>query len=130
MQTSAYPDRNFAGTVVRILPNVNVTARTLVVEAEVANGDGLLKPGQFAIVRITQSTPEPAIMSPATAVKAEGDRNKVYLVKDGAAREVLVQTGLLENGMIQIKAGVAEGDVVATSNVNTLFDGVLIRQMN
>ena len=130
MQTSAYPDRNFAGTVVRILPNVNVTARTLVVEAEVANGDGLLKPGQFAIVRITQSTPEPAIMIPATAVKAEGDRNKVYLVKDGAAREVLVQTGLLENGMIQIKAGVAEGDVVATSNVNTLFDGVLIRQMN
>lgn len=130
MQTSAYPDRNFAGTVVRILPNVNVTARTLVIEAEVANGDGLLKPGQFAIVRITQSKPEPAVMVPATAVKAEGDINKVYVVKDGAAREVLVQTGLLEDGMIQIKAGVAEGDVVATSNVNTLFDGVLVRQMN
>ena len=130
MQTSAYPDRNFAGTVVRILPNVNVTARTLVIEAEVANGDGLLKPGQFAIVRITQSKPEPAIMIPATAVKAEGDINKVYVVKDGAAREVLVQTGLLEDGLIQIKAGVAEGDVVATSNVNTLFDGVLVRQMN
>ena len=130
LQTSAYPDRNFAGTVVRILPNVNVTARTLVVEAEVANGEGLLKPGQFATVRITQSKPEPAIMIPASAVKAEGDINKVYIVKDGAAREVLVQTGLLENGMIQIKTGVAEGDVVATSNVGTLFDGVLVRQMN
>ena len=130
LQTSAYPDRNFAGTVVRILPNVNVTARTLVVEAEVANGEGLLKPGQFATVRITQSKPEPAIMIPSTAVKAEGDINKVYIVKDGAAREVLVQTGLLENGMIQIKTGVAEGDVVATSNVGTLFDGVLVRQMN
>lgn len=130
MQTSAYPDRNFAGTVVRILPSVNVTARTLTVEAEVANGEGLLKPGQFAIVRITQSKPEPAIMVPVAAVKAEGDVNKVYIVKDGAAREALVQTGLLENGMIQIKTGVAEGDVVATSNVNTLFDGVLVRQMN
>ncbi len=130
LQTSAYPDRNFAGTVVRILPNVNVTARTLVVEAEVANPEGLLKPGQFATVRITQSKPEPAIMIPATAVKAEGDINKVYIVKDGAAREVLVQTGLLENGLIQIKTGIAEGDVVATSNVGTLFDGVLVRQMN
>ncbi|MBK6750131.1 MAG: efflux RND transporter periplasmic adaptor subunit [Acidobacteria bacterium] len=130
LQTSAYPDRNFAGTVVRILPNVNVTARTLVVEAEVDNGEGLLKPGQFATVRITQSKPEPAIMVPVTAVKAEGDINKVYIVKDGAAREVLVQTGLLENGMIQIKTGIAEGDVVATSNVNTLYDGVLVRQMN
>ena len=130
IQTSSYPDRNFAGTVVRILPNVNPTARTLTVEAEVANGEGLLKPGQFATVRITQSKPENAIMVPAAAVKAEGDINKVYVVKDGAAREHIVQLGLLENGLIQIKTGVAEGDVIATSNVSSLFDGVLVRQMN
>ncbi|MEP6946248.1 MAG: efflux RND transporter periplasmic adaptor subunit [Acidobacteriota bacterium] len=130
LQTTAYPDRSFAGTVARILPNVNVTARTLTVEAEVANGDGLLKPGQFATVRITQSKPENAVMVPASAVRADGDINKVYVVKDGAAREHIVQLGLLENGMIQIKSGVAEGDVVATTNVNTLFDGVLVRQTN
>ena len=33
-------------------------------------------------------------------------------------------------GLIQIKNGVAEGDVVATSNLNQLSDGVLVRQMN
>lgn len=128
LQTSAYPDRNFAGTVVRVLPGLNTTARTLTVEAEVANVEGLLKPGQFATVRITQSKPENAVMIPATAVKAEGDTNKVYVVRDGAAREHLVQVGLLENDMIQIKTGVAEGDLVATSNINELFDGVLVRQ--
>lgn len=127
LQTSAYPDRNFAGTVARILPNLNVAARTLTVEAEVANSDGLLKPGQFATVRITQSKPENAVMIPAAAIKAEGDINKIYVVKDGVAREQIVQTGLLENGMIQIKNGIAEGDTVATSNVNALFDGVLVR---
>ena len=130
LQTSAYPDRSFAGTVRRILPGLNVTARTLTVEAEVANGDGLLKPGQFATVRITQSKPENAVMIPAAAIKAEGDINKIYIVKDGVAREKIVQTGLLENDLIQIKQGVAEGDVIASNNVNTLFDGVLIRQMN
>ncbi len=130
LQTSAYPDRSFAGTIVRILPNLNVTARTLTVEAEVANGDGLLKPGQFATVRITQSKPEPAIMVPTVAIKNEGETNKVFVIKDGVAREVIVQLGLLEPGMIQIKSGVNEGDVIATSNVGTLFDGVLIRQMN
>ncbi len=129
LQTSAYPDRNFAGTVARILPNVNVSARTLTVEAEVANGDGLLKPGQFATVRITQSKPENAVMVPASAIKAEGDINKIYIVKDGAVREVIVQTGLLENGLIQVKQGINEGDVVATSNVSTLFDGVLVRSL-
>ena len=130
LQTSAYPDRNFAGTVARILPNVNVSARTLTVEAEIDNGEGLLKPGQFATVRITQSKPENAVMIPVTAIKAEGDINKIYIVKDGAVREVVVQTGLLENGLIQVKQGVNEGDMIATSNVNTLFDGVFVRQMN
>lgn len=130
LQTSAYPDRNFAGTVARILPNLNVAARTLTVEATVANSDGLLKPGQFATVRITEGKPENAVMIPAAAIKAEGDINKIYVVKDGVAREKIVQTGLLENGLIQVKNGVAEGDVIATSNVNTLFDGVLVRQMN
>ncbi len=130
MQTSAYPDRSFAGTVVRILPNVSATARTLTVEAEVPNGDGLLKPGQFATVRITQSQAENAVMVPASAVKTEGDTSKVFVVKDGAARERLVQLGLLEGDLIQIKQGVAEGDTVAITNLNELYDGVMVRQMN
>ncbi len=130
LQTTAYPDRNFSGRIARILPGLNATARTLTVEAEVDNGEGLLKPGQFATVRITQSKPENAIMVPATSVKAEGDINKVFVIKDGAAREHIVQLGLLENGMIQVKTGIAEGEMIATNNLNSLFDGVLVRQMN
>lgn len=130
LQTSAYPDRNFAGTVVRILPSLNQQARTLTVEAEVPNGEGLLKPGQFATVRITQSRPENAVMIPATAVKAEGDVNKVYVIKDGAARERLVQVGLLEGETIQIKQGLNEGETIATNNLADLYDGIQVRQMN
>ena len=44
-QVSAYPDRKFAGTVARILPNLNQQSRTLTVEAEIENIGGLLKPG-------------------------------------------------------------------------------------
>jgi membrane fusion protein (multidrug efflux system) len=128
LQTSAYPDRNFAGTVVRIAPGLNTAARTLMVEAEVQNVDGLLKPGQFATVRITQSKPEPAVMIPVAAVRTVGETTSVFVVKDGAAREQLVQLGLLENDMIQIKQGIAEGDLVAVTNVNLLSDGILVRQ--
>lgn len=130
LQTSAYPDRSFAGTVVRILPSLNQQARTLTVEAEVPNGDGLLKPGQFATVRITQSQPENAVMVPSAAIKAEGDVNKVYVIKDGVARERLVQLGLLEADMIQVKQGLSEGEVIATNNLSELYDGVQVRQTN
>lgn len=130
LQVSAYPDRNFSGTVARILPGLNAAARTLTVEAEVSNGDGLLKPGQFATVRITQSKPENAVMVPTSAIRTEGDINKIYVVKDGAVRELTVQTGLLENGMIQIKTGVSENDVIATSSLAQLYDGVQVRAAN
>lgn len=127
-QVSAYPDRNFAGTIVRILPSINTTSRTLTVEAEVENGGGLLKPGQFATVRITQSKPEPAVMIPTSAVRAEGDVNKVFVIKDGVANERLVQLGFLENDMIEVKQGIQEGETVATSNLDKIGDGVIVNQ--
>jgi len=128
VQTSAWPDRKFAGTVVRISPSLNATARTLIVEAEIQNVDGLLKPGQFATVRITQSKPEPAVMIPAKSVKTVGDTNSVFVVKDGIAREVFVQLGLLEGELIQVKSGVIEGDHVVTGDISRVTDGVFVRQ--
>lgn len=128
LQVSAYPDRSFAGTIVRISPNVNQQARTLTVEAEVQNTEGLLKPGQFATVRVTQSKPEPAVVIPVTAVKTVGDTNSVFVIKDGIAREQIVQLGLLEGEMIQVKRGLVDGDRVATGNLSQLTDGVFVRQ--
>ena len=82
-----------------------MTARTLTVEAEVQNVDGLLKPGQFATVRITQSTARKRRDDSGDSGQDRGDTNSVFVVKDGAAREQFVQLGLLENDMIQIKNG-------------------------
>jgi RND family efflux transporter MFP subunit len=109
-------------------PSLNATARTLTVEAEIQNVDGLLKPGQFATVRITQSKPEPAVMIPVRAVKTVGDTNSVFVVRDGIAREQFVQLGLLENDMIQVKSGVVEGEQVVVSDLSQLTDGVFVRQ--
>lgn len=127
-QVSAYPDRKFAGTIVRTLPGLNPQSRTLTVEAEIENVGGLLKPGQFATVRITQSEPEPAIMIPASAVRADGDKNVVFVIKDGIAEERSVQTGLLEDNMIEIKRGIQENETVATTNIDRLGDGVIVSQ--
>lgn len=127
-QVSAYPDRNFAGTIVRKLPSLNPQSRTLTVEAEIDNPGGLLKPGQFATVRITQSKPAPAVMVPAAAVRAIGETNVVFVIKDGIANERLVQIGLLENDFIEIKQGVSENEVVAVDNLDKLGDGVIVAQ--
>lgn len=127
LKVAAYPDRNFAGTISRILPQVNVNSRTLTVEAEVESG-GLLKPGLFATARIAQSKAEPTILIPAKAVRTDGGVVKVFVIENGRAAERLVQVGDTENDLIQVKTGLKENEQVAVSNVEQLFDGVTVRQ--
>lgn len=127
VQVAAYPDRNFNGRVVRIAPNINPTSRVLNVEAEVDNGEGLLKPGQFATVRVTQGDSTPVVMIPAKAVRSDGTSNSVFVIKDGIANQRMVQLGLLEGDMIEIKQGVSADEKVAVGNIGSLGDGMPVR---
>ena len=126
--TSAWPDKNFAGRVARIAPNVSATSRTLTVEAEIENSNNALKPGQFATVRILQERAEPAVLIPARAVVNEAGVNRVYVIKDGHAEQRLVQTGQTEGDLVEIKNGIAADEQVATSNLEQLTDGIAIKQ--
>jgi multidrug efflux pump subunit AcrA (membrane-fusion protein) len=125
---SDYPDRAFAGRVARVSPNVSAQSRTLTVEAEVENGESLLKPGQFATVRVLMPQTDPAILVPARAVRTDNGTSRVYVIKDGAAHERLVATGQVEGDLIEVKGNVAADELVAISNVEQLADGVPVRQ--
>jgi RND family efflux transporter MFP subunit len=126
--TSAWPDKNFAGRVARIAPNVSAESRTLTVEAEVDNSGGALKPGQFATVRILQERADPAVLVPARAVVTEAGVSRLFVIKDGRAEQRVVQTGQTEGDLIEIKSGVAADEQVATSGVERLSDGVAVKQ--
>jgi len=126
--TSAWPDKNFSGRIARISPSVSASSRTLTVEAEVENSSGVLKPGQFASVRILQSRPQPAVLVPVRAVKTESGVSRVFVIKDGHAQQRLVQLGQTEGDLIEVKGGVGADEQVATSNVDQLSDGVPVKQ--
>lgn len=126
--TSAWPDRNFSGRIARISPNVTPTSRTLTVEAEIENSSGALKPGQFATVRILESRAQPAVLIPSRSVRTESAVSRVFVIKDGHAHERLVQLGQTEGDLVEIKGGIAEGEQVATSNIEQLSDGMAVKQ--
>lgn len=126
--TSAWPDRNFSGRIARISPNVTPTSRTLTVEAEIENSSGVLKPGQFATIRILQERAEPAVLVPARAVRTESGVSRVFVIKDGYARERVVQVGQTEGDLIEIKSGIWADEVVATGNLELLGEGMAVRQ--
>lgn len=127
ISVSSYPDRTFGGRVARISPNLSAASRTLTVEAEIENPEGVLKPGQFATVRILQPESEPATLVPNRAVRTEGGTSRVFVIKDGRAEERLVQLGQTEGDLVEVRGGLNPGELVATSNVEQLSDGAAVR---
>jgi RND family efflux transporter MFP subunit len=125
---AGYTDRSFAGHIARVSPSVSAASRTLTVEAEVANPGGELKPGQFATIRILLPQSEPAVLVPLRALRTISGATYVFVIKNGHAEQRLVQSGQAEGDLIEIKSGVAADEPIATSNVDQLSDGLMVRQ--
>ena len=102
VSVSAYPDRNFSGRVHHVAPSVTPNSRTMTVEAEVENNDGLLKPGQFATVRILQPQTSPAVLVPLRSVRAESGTNYVFVINSGRAEKRIVQLGQAESDLVEV----------------------------
>jgi multidrug efflux pump subunit AcrA (membrane-fusion protein) len=125
---SAYPDKSFAGHVARVSPSVTATSRTLTVEADVDNGSGELKPGQFATIRVLLPQTQPAVLVPQRALRTISGATYVFVIKNGFAQQRLVQTGQTESDMVELTSGVAADEIIATGNVDQLNDGVAVKQ--
>ena len=127
LEVDAYPGRTFTGLIRYVSPAVQTDSRALIIEAVVPNQTGELKPGQFARARIEQASQTPAVLVPGSAVRTDSDTARVYVVSStGSAEERIVTTGQTVEGLIEITTGVKAGDVVATSNVAQIADGVRI----
>jgi membrane fusion protein (multidrug efflux system) len=114
--------------VARISPNVTATSRTLTVEADVDNPNAELKPGQFATIRVLLPHSAPAVMVPQRALRTISGATYLFVIKNGFAQQRLIQSGQTEGDLVEIKSGIGADEVVATSNVDQLSDGVAIRQ--
>ena len=128
VSVAAYPDRSFSGRVARVSPSVTTASRTLTVEADVENPKAELKPGQFATVRILLPQTEAAVLVPQRSLRAISGSTYVFVIKNGHAEQRLVQSGQTEGDLVELKSGVAADEVVATSNVDQLSDGVAVKQ--
>jgi RND family efflux transporter MFP subunit len=102
----------YQGRVARLSPAISEENRTLLVEAEVPNQDGRLKPGSFAQAEIVIEAAEPAVLVPASAIVTFAGIEKVIGVEDGKAVEKRVQTGRRAGDRVEIVDGVKAGDAI------------------
>lgn len=100
------------GRVTRLSPAIDEESRTLLVEAEVPNESGRLRPGAFVRAEILSDTEQPALFIPSSALVTFAGIEKVLTVADGKAVEHLVRTGWRDADRIEILEGVEAGAAV------------------
>jgi Cu(I)/Ag(I) efflux system membrane fusion protein len=112
----AYPDHAFLGRVGAILPEVSAATRTVRARIEVANPDGLLKPGMFATLHFASGNGKEHMLAPSEALIRTGTRNVVILaLGDGRFRAADVEVGREAGGRSEILKGLKPGDRVVLS---------------
>jgi membrane fusion protein (multidrug efflux system) len=128
---AAYPDETIEGRVTRISAAADPERRALLIEAEVPNPGGRLKPGFFCKAEVITETSEQATIVPTEALHTYAGVERVFVIDDqGIVQSRTVESGERLGPYVEIRSGVAPGERVATSALARLTDGarVTLRQ--
>ncbi|SHG91217.1 membrane fusion protein, Cu(I)/Ag(I) efflux system [Flavobacterium fluvii] len=98
-----FPEKTIHTKVSFINPEINPDTRMLLIRMEIPNPNLLLKPGMQAIAQLTQSNAK-GLYIPVNAVIREENATYIWLEKrPGVFENLMVETGIETNGMIEIK---------------------------
>lgn len=123
VQVDAYPGETFTGRIARVSPVLDPATRTAPIEIEIPNPTYRLKPGMYARVGITTHTKKDALVLPSSAVVDLGGRRGVFQLQNENAVFRTVQVGTEQGTVVEILAGLKEGDEVISTGAGSLRDG-------
>lgn len=86
-----------------------------------------LHPNMVAVLRIADYKADNAVVMPVNVVQTTPEGSYVFVVDTSnnkpVARKRVIETGQNYNGQLEIKSGLAEGDMVITTGYQDLTDG-------
>lgn len=129
LKLRSLPDQKFEGTISRLSRRLDESTRTMMIEADLPNTEGLLIPGMYGEATVTlQETPD-ALVVAATAVRFDETGNSsVYVVgADNTINVVAVTTGFDDGRQIQILDGLDASARVAGGMLGRLRTGQKVK---
>lgn len=110
----ALPDDIFSGKISRVAGLLDEQTRTMMVEIDLDNFKGRIRPGMFGQASITLAPPDNSLTLPAGAVHFDAHGNGYVYLVDAASKVVIaeIQTGLDNGEFIEITVGLSGSDRV------------------
>ena len=123
---SAFPGEKFTGTIARIADSLDIKTRTMPVELDVMNTSNRLAPGMYPEADWPVRRARPTLFVPTTAVARTNESTFVVRVRDGKAEWVKVQTGEIDDKLVEVFGDLREGDQVAQRGSDELRPGTQV----
>src|SRR5208283_4855858 len=87
-----------------------------------APGDAV-RPGMLARVSFPVDSRSGIVVVPNQALVSDSGVQNVYVVEDGVVKKLAVQTGISDEAVTEVTAGLAEGALVITEGQSFLNEG-------
>jgi membrane fusion protein, heavy metal efflux system len=123
--TISYPDKRFAGTINKIYNVLDPDTKTMKIQINISNKEGLLKPEMFANVNVEQKTDSTMLCVPSNAVIFDRNQNWVVVYKDKChveARKIDIVSKNL--GSAYIRSGLKPGEKVISSLQLLIYEAI------
>ena len=125
-RTVAYPGQAFRGEIMSIDSRIDPVTRSVQVRALLDNPDYKLRPGMLLQINLQKQLLNTLVLPEGALIPVQ-DKQFVYLVEDGKARQVEVKVGRRKPGLAQILSGIEEGDTVVVEGSLKLSNGVPVK---
>jgi RND family efflux transporter MFP subunit len=122
-----YKGERFAGSITRVVHNLDPRSRTMGIEVAIPNPDGRLKPGMFARVDAVVETRKGVLTVPLESLRVGEGPPLVMVVRNGAVEAVQVQLGAADASVIEVTTGIDERDLVILQGKDLVRSGQKVR---
>jgi membrane fusion protein, copper/silver efflux system len=123
-----FPNKTESSTVSFINPEINPDTRLLLIRMEIPNPNLVLKPGMQAVAILSQPNIK-GLFIPIDAVVREEKASYIWVEKrPGVFENLMVETGIETNGMIQIKTAIDPAKKVVITGVYAINSEYVFRK--
>jgi RND family efflux transporter MFP subunit len=125
LNVAAIAGRGFTGKVSRIAGSVDESTRTMLVEVDLPNSTGELRPGMYGELTLVLEHKDNALVLPARVVRHDEQGHAfVYTVtSDNVVHKTAVVTGMDTGAEIEILSPLEGGERIVDATITTLNDG-------
>lgn len=116
------------GRVVRLSPAMEAQNRSLVIEGEIPNEEGHLRPGSFVEAVITVDPNAQGVAIPVSSVLSFAGVDRAFVVERGVLAERQLRLGSrLEGSLVEVLSGLQPGDALVVNPSDRFYAGQRVR---